>query len=79
MIPPRAGEITVSQSNWRSLSASQPQTFAAIVGVLKEQRALEILAAVQTRAQNEVAVQQRAGFAEKCQQIFAHLCCRAFL
>src|SRR6266550_5794498 len=29
MIPPRAGEITVSQPNWRSLSASQPQTFAA--------------------------------------------------
>src|SRR5436190_23141131 len=29
MIPPRAGEITVSQPNWRTLSASQPQTFAA--------------------------------------------------
>jgi len=35
--------------------------------VLKEQRALEILAAVETRAQNEVAIQQRARFAEKCQ------------
>ena len=41
--------------------------------MLKKQRALEILAAVQTRAQNEVAVQQRAGFAEKGQQIFVHL------
>jgi hypothetical protein len=35
------------------------------LSVLKEQCALEILAAVETRAQNEVAVQQRAGFAEK--------------
>jgi hypothetical protein len=33
---------------------------------------LEIFAAVQTRAQNEVAVQQRAGFAEKCKEIFFH-------
>jgi len=30
IIPPRAGEITVSQSNWRILSASHPQTVAAI-------------------------------------------------
>src|SRR4029453_9614671 len=30
MIPPRAGEITASQSNWRTLSASHPHTFAAI-------------------------------------------------
>src|SRR4029453_13905748 len=30
MIPPRAGEITGSQSNFRTLSASQPHTFAAI-------------------------------------------------
>ena len=30
MIPPRAGEITVSQSNWRTLSASHPHTFAAM-------------------------------------------------
>jgi hypothetical protein len=28
---------------------------------------------MQTRAQNEVAVQQRPGFPEKRQQIFAHL------
>src|SRR4029077_2604913 len=35
--------------------------------------ALEILATVQTRAQNEVAIQQRAGFAEQEKQIFAHL------
>ncbi|MGC2626493.1 MAG: hypothetical protein WA269_06620, partial [Candidatus Udaeobacter sp.] len=37
------------------------------------QRTLEILAAMQTRAQNKVAVQQRAGFPKKGQQIFAHL------
>src|SRR5947199_6189278 len=30
IIPPRAGEITVSQSNLRSLSASHPQTLVAI-------------------------------------------------
>src|SRR6476620_5345517 len=30
IIPPRAGEITASQSNWLTLSASQPHTFAAI-------------------------------------------------
>src|SRR6476659_2238464 len=30
MIPPRAGEMTASQSNWRTLSASHPHTFAAI-------------------------------------------------
>src|SRR5260370_25638195 len=30
IIPPSAGEMTASQSNSRSLSASQPQTFAAI-------------------------------------------------
>ncbi len=41
--------------------------------MLKKQRALEILAAVQTRAQNEVAVQQRAGFAKKGKEIVAHL------
>jgi hypothetical protein len=27
---------------------------------------------VQPRAQNEVAVKQRAGFAEKCKKVFAH-------
>ena len=41
-------------------------------GMFKKQRALEILAAVQTRAQNEVAVQQGSGLAEKCKQIFTH-------
>ena len=52
----------------------KPSTYlCGDLGVLKKDRALEILAAVQTRAQNEVAVEQRAGFAEKCEQIFAHL------
>ena len=69
----------MSQSNWRSFVGKPSAYLCGDVGVLKEQRALEILAAVQTGAQNEVAVQQRAGSAEKCQQIFAHLCCRAFL
>jgi hypothetical protein len=34
---------------------------------------LEILAAVQTGAQNEVAIQQRTGLAKKGQNIFAHM------
>src|SRR5262249_46325569 len=42
------------------------------VGVLQEDRTLEILAAMQARAQNEVAIQQRTGLAEKREKIFAH-------
>ena len=42
-------------------------------GVLKENGALEILAAVQAGAQNEMAVEQRAGFAKKREKVFAHL------
>jgi hypothetical protein len=42
------------------------------VGILKKQRALEILPAVQTGTQNEMPVEQRAGFAKKSEQIFAH-------
>jgi len=43
------------------------------VGVLKEYRALKILPAVQTGPQNEVALEQSPGFAEKGEKIFAHL------
>jgi len=35
------------------------------VGMLKEQCALKILPAVQTGAQNEMAIEKRAGFAKK--------------
>jgi hypothetical protein len=49
-----------------------PAYLCGDLSVLKEQRALEILAAVKTRAQNEMAIQQRAGLAEQGQQIFAH-------
>jgi hypothetical protein len=41
--------------------------------MLKQDRALEILAAVQARAQNKVAIQQRARLAKKCEEILAHL------
>jgi hypothetical protein len=41
--------------------------------VLKKYRALEILPAVQAGAQNEVALEQRPGFAEKREEVFAHL------
>jgi hypothetical protein len=34
---------------------------------------------VQAGAQHEVTVQERAGLAKKCQQVLAHLRCRAFL
>src|SRR5438067_3275174 len=43
------------------------------LGVLKKQRALEIFAAVQTRAQNEVAVQQGSGLTKYRKEIFVHL------
>jgi hypothetical protein len=42
------------------------------VGVLEEQRALEKLPAVEAGAKHEMAVEKRAGLAEKRQQILAH-------
>jgi len=41
--------------------------------VLQENRGLEILAAMQPRAQNEMAIEQRAGLAKKREEILAHL------
>ena len=75
MIPPSAGEITASHSILRSLSASCPQTARGDLGVLEEERALEKLPAVQARAEHEMSVEQRTGFAKKRQQIFAHFPC----
>jgi len=49
-----------------------PANFSGDVGVLKEQCALEELPAVEARSQNEMAVEQRAGFAKKREQILAH-------
>jgi hypothetical protein len=43
------------------------------VGVLQENCALEILTAMQTGAQDEMAIQQSAGLTEKREEIFAHL------
>ncbi len=40
--------------------------------VLEKEGALEELPAVQTGAQNEMPVEQRAGFAEKREEIVAH-------
>jgi hypothetical protein len=40
--------------------------------MLKQDRALEILSAMQTRAQNEMPIQQRAGLAKKREKIFTH-------
>jgi len=40
------------------------------IGVLKKQCALKILPAVQAGAQNEMAVEKRAGFAKKREEIF---------
>jgi hypothetical protein len=42
------------------------------VGVLEEEGALEELPAVQTRPENEMPVQERAGFPEEREQILAH-------
>ena len=49
-----------------------PANSSGDVGVLKEQRALEELPAVEARSQNEMAVEQRAGLAKKREQILAH-------
>jgi hypothetical protein len=46
--------------------------------MLKKQRALKILPAVQAGAQNEMAIKQRASFSEECEQVAAH-CCRAVI
>jgi hypothetical protein len=52
---------------------SEPSTdFCRDVGVLKKYRALKILPAVQTGPQNEVALEQSPGFAEKGEQFFPH-------
>jgi hypothetical protein len=40
--------------------------------MLKKDRALEIFAAVQTGAQNKMAIEQGAGFAKKGEKIFTH-------
>jgi hypothetical protein len=40
--------------------------------VLQQDRALKILAAVQPGTQNKMTVEQRAGFAKKGDQVFAH-------
>jgi hypothetical protein len=54
--------MTASQSN-----------FCSDVGVLKKQCALEIFPAVQAGAQNEMALKQSPGFAEKREQILTHI------
>ena len=60
----------MSQSNSRNLSpACRP---LGNVGVLQENRALKVFAAMQSGTQNEMALEQGAGFAEKGEQVFAH-------
>jgi hypothetical protein len=49
-----------------------PAHLGSNVGMLKQQGALEKLAAMQTRTKDEVAVEQCAGFAKKREQILAH-------
>ena len=46
--------------------------------VLQEQGALKKLPAVQTRAQNEMPIEERARLAEKRKQIVAHAGCGRF-
>ena len=54
--------------------SGQPSTnFCSDVGVLKKYGALEILAAVQAGPQNEMALEQSPGFAEKSEKVFVHL------
>jgi hypothetical protein len=70
-----------SAERWRndSVAINLPQfvrelsaDFRGDIGVLKEQRALEKLPAVEPRSQNEMSVEQRAGLAKKREQIRAH-------
>jgi hypothetical protein len=42
------------------------------VSVLQKQRALKKLPAVQTGTEHEMPVQQCAGFAKECEEIFGH-------
>jgi len=52
----------------------EPSThFCSDLGVLKEYRALEIFAAVQAGAQNEMALEQGPSFAKKGEKIFGHV------
>jgi len=46
--------------------------FCGNVGMLEQQRALEILATVQTGAQDKVAIKKCAGFAKEREKIFAN-------
>jgi hypothetical protein len=51
----------------------EPSTdFCSDFSVLKKYRALEILPAVQPGPQNEMAIEQSPGFAEKSEEVFAH-------
>ena len=52
----------------RQLAADPGRDF----GVLEQDRALEKLPAMQAGAKDEMPVEQRAGLAEKRQQIFTH-------
>ena len=47
--------------------------FCGDIRMLKKYCALEILPAVQAGAQNEMAIEERSGFAEKSEEIFVHL------
>jgi hypothetical protein len=40
--------------------------------VLKKQRALKILATVQTGAQDEMTIEQRTCLSKQCEQVFVH-------
>jgi hypothetical protein len=58
--------------NAAQLVREQSANMSGDIGVLKEQRALEKLPAVEAGSQDEMAVEQRAGFAEKREQVLAH-------
>ncbi|MGA7275213.1 MAG: hypothetical protein WBX14_10245 [Candidatus Udaeobacter sp.] len=47
--------------------------FARSGGVLQENRALEIVAAMQSGSQDKVAIEQRTSYPKKGEEIFAHL------
>jgi hypothetical protein len=49
-----------------------PANLGRDVSVLQQDGALKILAAVQPGTQNEMTIEQRAGFAKKGEKVFWH-------
>ena len=72
MIPPRAGEITASQSNWRTLSASHPHTFAAMSVCSRSSAHWKYSRLCRPERKTKWPSSSAPVFLNSAQQIFAH-------